>query len=77
MGEGSEELGKVLIKAFFFALTQQDELPGTIIFYNGGVKLSNAETLLRAGANVLVAGSAVFGKETRKNTEAFMELLSK
>ena len=40
MGEGSEELGKVLIKSFFFALTQQDELPGTIIFYNGGVKLS-------------------------------------
>ena len=40
MGEGSEELGHVLIKAFFFALTQQDELPGSIIFYNGGVNLS-------------------------------------
>ena len=40
MGEGSEELGQVLIKSFFFALTQQDELPGSIIFYNGGVNLS-------------------------------------
>ena len=40
MGEGNEELGHVLIKSFFFALTQLDELPSTIIFYNGGVHLS-------------------------------------
>ncbi len=40
MGEGNEELGGVLIKSFFFALTQLDELPSTIIFYNGGVHLS-------------------------------------
>ena len=36
MGEGSEELGKTLLKAFTFALTQQDNLPKTILFYNGG-----------------------------------------
>ena len=36
MGEGSEELGKTLLKAFVFALTQQDKLPKTILFYNGG-----------------------------------------
>ena len=35
MGEGSEELGKTLLKAFTFALTQQDNLPKTILFYNG------------------------------------------
>ncbi len=40
MGDGSEELGKVLIKSFVFALTQLDELPSTIIFYNSGVNLS-------------------------------------
>ena len=39
MGDGSEELGKILLKAFVFALTQQDKLPKTILFYNGGAKL--------------------------------------
>ena len=38
MGEGSEELGKTLLKAFTFALTQQDNLPKTILFYNGGAR---------------------------------------
>ena len=40
MGEGSEELGKTLLKAFVFALTQQDKLPKTILFYNGGAALT-------------------------------------
>ena len=40
MGYGDDELGGVLIKAFVFALTQQDELPDCILFYNGGVKLT-------------------------------------
>ena len=40
MGEGSEELGKILLKAFVFALTQQDKLPKTILFYNGGAALT-------------------------------------
>ena len=40
MGDGSEELGKTLLKAFVFALTQQDKLPKTILFYNGGAALT-------------------------------------
>ena len=40
MGEGAEELGKTLLKAFVFALTQQDKLPKTILFYNGGAALT-------------------------------------
>ena len=36
MGEGAEELGKTLLKAFIFSLTQQDKLPKTILLYNGG-----------------------------------------
>ncbi len=40
MGSGNDELGGALIKSFIFALTQQDELPTTLIFYNGGAKLS-------------------------------------
>ena len=40
MGEGAEELGKTLLKAFVFALTQQDQLPKTVLFYNGGASLT-------------------------------------
>ena len=40
MGIGAEELGKTLLKAFVFALTQQDQLPKTILFYNGGASLT-------------------------------------
>ena len=40
MGEGSDELGAILIKSFFYAVTQLDELPSAVIFYNGGAKLS-------------------------------------
>ncbi len=40
MGEGNEELGKVLIKGFIYALTQLDTLPKSVLFYNGGAKLT-------------------------------------
>ena len=40
MGHGDDELGSMLIKAFVFALTQQDDLPDCILFYNGGVQLT-------------------------------------
>lgn len=40
MGEGAEELGKALMKAFIFALTKQDVYPKTILLYNGGAHLS-------------------------------------
>ncbi|MCI8293485.1 MAG: sulfurtransferase-like selenium metabolism protein YedF [Hespellia sp.] len=40
MGIGNDELGKVLMKGFLFALTQLDTLPKTILFYNGGAKLT-------------------------------------
>ncbi len=40
MGMGSEELGRGLMKAFLYALNQQEKLPKTIVFYNGGAKLT-------------------------------------
>ena len=40
MGEGNDELGKILLKGFLFALTQQEKLPSTILFYNGGASLN-------------------------------------
>ena len=41
MGDGDNELGKVLIKGFIYALSQQDELPQTMLFYNGGAKITS------------------------------------
>lgn len=38
-GEGEEELGKILIKGYIFALTEVNKKPKTIIFLNEGVKL--------------------------------------
>ena len=37
MGEGNDELGKILLKGFLFALTQQEKLPSTILFYRLGL----------------------------------------
>ena len=35
---------------------------------DGGISLSTVETAAKAGANVLVAGSAIFGSEDPKKT---------
>ena len=40
MGNGAEKLGKSLMKAFVFALTKQDYLPETILFFNSGAYLT-------------------------------------
>ena len=40
MGDGDAKLGRILMKSFIFALTQLDCLPETILFYNGGAKLT-------------------------------------
>ena len=42
---------------------------------DGGIGLSNVREVLNAGANVIVAGSAVFGDRTAENTREFMEIL--
>ena len=44
MGEGSDELGHILMKSFLYALGQQDELPDAIIFYNGGAHVTCQES---------------------------------
>ena len=42
---------------------------------DGGITLDNVETLLDAGANVIVTGSAVFGGDLAENAEAFLRIL--
>ena len=63
MGEGSEELGKTLLKAFVFSLTQQD----TILFYNGGAALTcegsamleDLKALEAQGVEILTCGTCL------------------
>ena len=67
MGEGNEELGKVLIKGFLFAQTQLETLPDTILFYNGGAKLTcegsdsieDLKKLEAAGVQILTCGTCL------------------
>lgn len=42
---------------------------------DGGVNLDNVASVLDAGANVIVAGSAVFGGDAAANTRRFLEIL--
>lgn len=67
MGSGDDELGATLMKAFVFALTQQDELPATILAYNGGVKLTvegspvldDLKKLAEAGVEIMSCGTCL------------------
>ncbi len=49
----------------------------TLIEIDGGVGLQNAESLLKAGANVLVAGSSVFKSENPLDTISRMKRIGK
>ena len=63
MGEGSEELGKVLIKGFIYALSQQNNM----LFYNGGAKLTcegsesleDLKELKSRGVKILTCGTCL------------------
>ena len=67
MGRGNDELGKVLMKGFIFALTQQEHLPSTILFYNGGARLTcedsasleDLKNLASLGVEILTCGTCL------------------
>jgi len=39
LGDGPEELGRLLMKNFLYTLTGAEQLPSTLLFLNSGVKL--------------------------------------
>ena len=67
MGSGNDELGKVLIKGFIFAITQLDTLPKTMLFYNGGATLTtegsdsleDLKSLEAQGVQILTCGTCL------------------
>ena len=48
----------------------------TDIEVDGGVNLSNVEEIMSAGANIIVAGSAVFNGDVAENTQMFLDILN-
>ena len=67
MGSGDDTLGGNLMKAFIFALTQQDVLPKSVLFYNGGVHLTcegspaldDLKALADAGVEIMSCGTCL------------------
>lgn len=67
MGTGDDGLGATLMKAFVFAVSQQDVLPDTMLFYNGGAKLTvegseclaDLGKLADAGVEILTCGTCL------------------
>lgn len=57
------------------AIVQEYHLK-TLIEVDGGVNLSNVKTPLEAGANVVVAGSAVYNGNVKENIEAFQSVFA-
>lgn len=49
----------------------------TDIEVDGGINQSNVTEVIDAGANVIVAGSAVFNGDAQKNVEAFKEIFGR
>lgn len=67
MGEGDEELGKILIKGFISTVKELKPLPAKIIFINSGVKLAvleedvvlNLKELEEKGVKILLCGTCI------------------
>ncbi|RCW56227.1 MULTISPECIES: sulfurtransferase-like selenium metabolism protein YedF [Halanaerobium] len=67
MGEGNEELGRILIKGFISTIKDLNPLPEKIIFINSGVKLAILEKDIVAalkelearGVTILLCGTCV------------------
>lgn len=53
------------------------EKPDIDIEIDGGINKDNLKTVLDAGANVIVAGSAVFRGDAAENTRQFIEIMNK
>ncbi|MDR1206022.1 MAG: sulfurtransferase-like selenium metabolism protein YedF [Peptococcaceae bacterium] len=67
MGEGAEELGKILIKGFIYSLTALPAPPRFVIFFNSGARLTSdgantvedLKKLEGMGTEVLTCGTCV------------------
>lgn len=67
LGSGNDELGKVLMKSYLYALTEASSKPKAMMFLNGGVKLTtegsevleNLTKLSDAGVEIISCGTCL------------------
>jgi len=67
MGTGYDDLGRLLLRSFLKTLLELEERPGTVVFYNSGVKLccegsnllEDLEALEEAGVRILSCGTCL------------------
>lgn len=93
MGEGPEELGRILIQGFCNTIKEMDPLPEALIFYNSGIHLARQDSpviealidLSEKGVDILVCGTCSdyfdvkdqIGAGTISNMYAIMERLTR
>ncbi|MBQ6711985.1 MAG: sulfurtransferase-like selenium metabolism protein YedF [Clostridia bacterium] len=75
-GNGADDLGATLMKGFLYAVSQQEELPRTILFYNSGAKLTaegaatieDLKSMEAQGVEILTCGTCAnfFGLEGKQ-----------
>lgn len=67
MGSGDDELGRTLMKGFIYAVSQLEELPKSLVFYNAGAKLTiegsvsleDIKNLEAQGVEILTCGTCL------------------
>ncbi|MFA7572787.1 MAG: sulfurtransferase-like selenium metabolism protein YedF [Lutispora sp.] len=67
LGSGSDDLGKVLMKSYLYALTESSPIPKAMLFLNAGVKLTtegsesidNIIKLSEAGVEIVSCGTCL------------------
>ena len=67
IGAGNDELGQSLMKMFFYTISEGEDLPKSILFMNGGVKLptlndqaiEHLKVLQDKGVELLVCGACL------------------
>lgn len=67
IGNGNEELGKSLMKMYFYTISESEDLPKSILFMNNGVKvptlneqaIEHLQKLEECGVEILVCGACL------------------
>ncbi|BCZ44747.1 hypothetical protein psyc5s11_08140 [Clostridium gelidum] len=67
IGAGNEELGKSLMKMYFYTISEGDDLPKSVLFMNDGVKVptlneqavEHLKYLEKKGVEILVCGACL------------------
>lgn len=71
---GQKFIPESLLKLQEVKKMTETENPDCYVEVDGGVSTDNAKEILLAGANVLVAGTAVFGGDIRENIKKFYQI---